>query len=195
MKKIIILLVIVVLSVSFPGYASAFILMDFESPEFSRDTSPGDYAHTYTTSEGDVHFNGRIWHKVRGEQVGNPAGNTFLKNTGAEDVLIILFDFPVYSFEVDHFTYYDNQNYGVKMFGWDDSVIFEDEFEGSGVWLHESELFASNPLKKIELYSVNGNGNNFAIDNLKLCTVIPEPASMLLFGTGLFGLIGFRRKK
>lgn len=25
--------------------------------------------------------------------------------------------------------------------------------------------------------------------------VIPEPASMLLFGTGLFGLIGFRRKK
>ena len=46
-----------------------------------------------------------------------------------------------------------------------------------------------------EIIVLNEEGWDGAIEDPLLANIIPEPTSMLLLGAGLFGLVGFRRKK
>jgi hypothetical protein len=45
-------------------------------------------------------------------------------------------------------------------------------------------------------FNYQGNGSSgFFVDNINTTAPVPEPSTMLLFGAGLAGLIGFRRRK
>ncbi|MCB2180973.1 MAG: PEP-CTERM sorting domain-containing protein [Desulfobulbaceae bacterium] len=88
---------------------------------------------------------------------------------------------------------------GTSTFSWD-GVSIEAELIGDGanhinVWSYLED----DHLLKVELTAVEGS---FGVDwtNLSGCydvapDPIPEPATMLLFGTGLAGIAGFSRKK
>jgi hypothetical protein len=65
---------------------------------------------------------------------------------------------------------------------WTDPNIFTD----LSVEIHTSRIFPDPP-------NSLGYGLDIKIDNLNIAPV-PEPATLLLFGSGIIGLAGFRRK-
>ena len=72
-KKIIfIALLCLIFCYATPSYASLFI--NFGETDISPvppDSDPGDYDHEYSTSFGDITFNGRIWKKLDHIKIGD----------------------------------------------------------------------------------------------------------------------------
>lgn len=56
-------------------------------------------------------------------------------------------------------------------------------------------IFSSSGISGFSLFSASQIEGNTAIDNVVASTVVPVPAALWLFGSGLIGLIGLTRQK
>lgn len=185
------------------GNAQASIFMNFDTPTFTADASSGDHAHIYTVAEGNIYFNGRIWNALNGTvRPDHTTGSTnFWKNTNAQDVLTMTFDFDVDTFSLWMRRISGSFTVQGAAYNAANSLVGSGSFDAlSGVWTFNNVDDLSEPIRKLVIFSSNGGGNNFAIDDLTLNpyvrnAAVPEPASVLLLSSGLIGMVRLRRKQ
>ena len=63
-------------------------------------------------------------------------------------------------------------------------------------WIEQRLIFtATDTLTSITFTSLEDKGYGAALDNVSVTGVVPVPAAIWLFGSGLLGLVGFARRK
>ena len=192
-KKSLGLLLICFLVFGMTVSAHAFIFMDFPIP----DSIPGDQPHTFPTVYGNITFNGEISNELpTGVTIADHTTGSgyFLKNTDGEPEVLIEFPFDVYSAQFYWFGLDGVDMYG-EVYDADGNVLDGGSDTGDGInWIFVDVTgpFA-RPIRSMAFWS--DYGDDMSVDDMRLDTVIPEPASLSLLGLGLLGLFGFKRNK
>ncbi len=143
---------------------------------FSLDTLPGDRTTHWFSSSG----NGELWLNSWGDP------NSIKFNAGV---------FEVVSFDIRNLHSGHNFSQNIKFYDQNLNVlqtltlapIYDNVF-------HTITVGIDN----VSVVQFDHFGSNYAIDNFTYdtgATPVPEPTTMLLFGTGIAGLVGLRRKK
>ncbi len=66
---------------------------------------------------------------------------------------------------------------------------------GSMGWVLESASFTASGNDVLKFTSLDNNAYGAALDGVTVSSVVPEPGSMMLFGSGMLGLAGLLRRR
>ncbi len=188
--------------------ANAAIFIDFESPDFSPDGTPGNQSHVFSTAYGNITFNGRIWNKINSDPYPDHTTGSedgfFLKNTHDEPGFRVMMEFDFDVAEIDLFWLgQDGVRINGAVYDIDGNELDSGNEIGTGEWSEQNINGLSNPIRSLAFwtarrYSGNIIGNRAAVDDITItaaeASIIPEPASILLFSLGL-APFALRRKK
>ncbi len=112
----------------------------------------------------------------------------------------------IFDTAIDYFSGYVTYNYNMTIQGFDSigtqlaitSGAYSANYIGSGNDF-PNELLTISALGITKVVLTGGSGNNFTLDDVKFTNSVdnqvPEPATMLLFGTGIAGLAAVGRRK
>lgn len=185
MKRIFILLCLVALVFGITGTASA-ILFDFDSlPVDSGDADIEVYMESIYGS--DISVTGAL---IKNDGLLGP--DNFLTAAGPEDQFLITFlDRPIPSIAFD----YGLEHHQLFMDADGTKLVdrrWAEERIGYGVRVFAD--YGLDDVSTLRFYGNTGRGR-FMIDNLEIMHPTPEPATLLLVGSGLLGLGGIGRKR
>ncbi len=202
MKKSIFTFALLTMIFGWVGSAHAVAFLDFEPPAFSRDNSgPGDYDHFFSSSDGNIEFNGRILNRLGGailpdHTIGTRRGS-FLKNTGKNAFVTFKFDYDVSI--LDFYAHIEDGFIGhVEIFDFDGQSLFSDEGTTTDLWENANLGGPDFRIRQFQFWTTdaddNVQGNRGAIDDLTITASAPEPATVFLVSMGLAGF-GLKRRK
>lgn len=149
-------------------------------PYFSIQNQSGDWYGRYDTTDG---LNGSM------NQWLDSGDITLLHLTGIDSALTNLFFYMQDPSDVGATT-----NVGVSTFLHDfSSNIYSGQSDGASFFVGIT-LDAGEILNELS-WKISTINDGFGVDNFSTVAPVPEPATMLLFGTGLIGLSRIARKK
>ncbi|MBU3933584.1 MAG: PEP-CTERM sorting domain-containing protein [Candidatus Omnitrophica bacterium] len=131
---------------------------------------------------------------ILGSGIGPDTYITNIREAGIMDISIAFVDVPIVSMSFDWEVFADTGYVDFRWSAFDagNNLIQNDILTGGVGWGTSSLIAFSEPVYKIS-FSDNGI-HDIGVDNLNVASV-PEPATMLLVGTGLLGVVRLRKKK
>jgi hypothetical protein len=160
--------------------------------------NPGGYGLASNTAGG---WGGGFVQEALGTSCIGAGGGAAACGLALSDYGLFGGDTTTFRFDVNDFVVAGGQNIAIKLESWSATNYISDTgdiaFATSGGWETRTQSYTFDPAAthfKVVLVGVNAGQVGF--DNLYIdAAVVPVPAAVWLFGSGLLGLIGVARKK